>query len=167
MTQPGDLLLFRVGPGSPFLGKLIGWGQKVIGQAPTKAAYDHVALAGRIRGEIVEAYWPRVRVREYDPEGDPNVELYRDPNATPQQIDSIMTYAYAHKGEWYNLTGLLTFGLVQLGHSVVCSQFAWKCYMGSDYTTAGYTPAGITLCPPARLITPDDIAGSASLIKVV
>lgn len=152
--QAGDILLFRVTPRSGWFGKLIGWGQRVMGQASTSVAYEHVALASSA-DSIIEAYWPRVRQRFFDPALYSNVEVYRLNNMTPLQVFRILAYATSHIGEWYNVSGLLTLGMVQLGHTVVCSQFVWQ----------AFTAGGIVLCPYESLVSPDNIAASPGLVE--
>lgn len=164
--EPGDIILFRVGAHPSLMGKLIDWGQKIINRDLHAIAYEHIVIVGWY-GDIVEAYWPKVRSRIYSPVGTPNAEVYRVRGITQKQIaKGVLAYAYGHVGEWYNMTGLLTLGLIQLGHSVVCSQFVWKCFTGFDYMAVGYEAAGITLCPSESFITPDDIAASPLLVRV-
>jgi uncharacterized protein YycO len=153
-AQAGDILLFLVTPQSGWLGKLIGWGQKIIGQAPTQVAYEHAALVSG-PGWIIEAYWPKVRKRAFDPSQYSNVEVWRYQNLTPLQLNNILAYANTHIGEWYNVSALLTFGMVQFGHTVVCSQFVWQ----------AFTAAWISLCPYETLESPDDLAASPLLVK--
>ena len=155
MTQPGDILAFRVGPSSGWLGKLVGWGQRVVGKAPTQSGYEHIALVDA-PGSIVEGYWPRVRRRDFSPEGYPNVEVYRIKGITPDQAQKLVAEAHSHIGELYNVSGILTFGLVQLGHTVYCSQGLWQ------WVTVLY----IALCKYDDLEGPDDIVGSPLLERI-
>lgn len=126
-----------------------------MGQAPTRVSYSHVAIA-RSPDSLYEAYWPRVRERYFDPALTQNVETYRVKTIAANQIQKVMDYAQAHLGEWYNLTGLLTLGLVQFGHTVVCSQFVWQ----------AFADAGIVLCAYESLDSPDDLAASSQLVRV-
>jgi uncharacterized protein YycO len=154
-VKPADIGLFRVTSDSGWFSKLIGWGQKWIGQAPTVVAYDHAVIFDTPTS-ITEAFWPRVRRRDFDPIGYEGLEVYRVKNITPDAVSKVLAYATSHLGEWYNLTGILTFGLVQLGHTAVCSQFVWE----------AFTAAGIVLCPYESLESPDDIGASSLLIRV-
>lgn len=154
---PGDIVLFRILPHSGWFKKLIGWGERRMGDERDKKAYCHCAIVATAT-TIIEATWPRVRQRAFDPRDRLDVEIFRVQGITPQQVGSVLAYAYAcvHKGELYNLTGLLTFGLIQILHSAVCSQFVWQAFTGG----------GIVLCPYETLSTPDDIGNSPLLIRV-
>ena len=160
MMQLADILLFRVGPKSTLLDRLIGWGQRVIHQAPTKLEYCHVAMIGPDPDSLFEARWPRIHnilldmpdLQLHNP-----VEVYRLKGITQQQVNTVLEYAKHREGEWYNLTAILTFGAIQLGHSAVCSQYVWECF----------TAAGVCLCPYEDLESPDDIAGSDKLERVL
>lgn len=154
MIQPADILLYRIGPNASWIEKAIGWGQRVIGQAPGTVAYDHAAIATSHVG-LIESYWPKVRKRLYN-STDPTLEAWRVKGITVARQNQVLTYAAQHVGEWYNLTGILTLGLVQLGHSAVCSQFVWE----------AFTAAGILLCPYETLESPDDIAASSLIMRV-
>lgn len=158
-ARPGDILLFRVAPYSSLLDKLIGWGQKKIGQAPTELAYCHVALVGPDPLSIIEARWPRIHsvlldlltLQKHNP-----VEIYRVKGITDAQVDMVIRYAREHIGEVYDLAAVFTLGLVQFGHSTVCSQFVWE----------AFTAADILLCPYEDLTSPDDIAASPKLTRI-
>lgn len=76
---------------------------------------------------------------------------------TDDQLKKIFTYANSQVGKWYNLLGVLTGGYIQIGSFAFCSQFTWQ----------SYTYAGIVLCPWETLESPDDIASSDLLTRVV
>lgn len=155
-ANPGDLILFRITADSNWFEKLIGRAQQVMGQAPSRSSYNHVALVDAPGFTIIEAYWPRVRRRVFDPSVHSDVEIYRVKDITPEQVDRVLFYASQHIGEWYNVTAMLTLGFLQLGHTVVCSQFVWEAFTAID----------ISLCEYRSLITPDEIANSTLLTRV-
>jgi len=144
-----------VTPNSSWLGKLIGQGQKWIGKAPSQSAYEHVVLFSSPMS-IVEGYWPRVRERPFDPTGCEGLEIYRIKGITPQQVIVLVNEARSHIGELYNVVGIATFGLVQLGHAVYCSQGLWQ------WCTALF----IALCKWDDLEGPDDVAASPLLERI-
>jgi uncharacterized protein YycO len=87
-----------------------------------------------------------------------HIEVYRlKVPLTDDQLAKIFSYANSQIGKWYNFIGVLTFGMVQIGSVAFCSQFTWQ----------AYTYAGIVLCPWETLESPDDIANSALLEKVI
>lgn len=156
--RSGDVLLFRVVESSNWLDRLIGWGQKIIHQAPSNATYCHAALIGSDASHIFEARWPKIHNVQMDwakMSKRNKIEVYRV-NLTPEQVTKIMDYARLCLGRWYDFLAILTFGLLQLGSTAVCSQFVWDCF----------TAAGVCLCPYESLESPDDLAASTLLEKV-
>ena len=159
IAQPGDILAFRVTAQSTLLDRMIGWGQKKIGQAPTTAAYCHAALVGSDADHMYEARWPRIHnvALDWGSLLERNtIDVFRATLMTPEQMARVMVYAKGRLGEWYDVAAILSFGLVQFGHAAVCSQYVWECF----------TAAGVCLCPYEDLESPDDIAGSLILTKI-
>jgi uncharacterized protein YycO len=157
--QPGDILLFRVSSSSNWLDKLIGWGQRVIREAPTNAAYCHVALVGPDGEHLYEAKWPKIHnipINVNALQKNIILETYRVKGISGPEIRLVMDYARDHVGRHYDVLALLTFGYVQMGRSAVCSQFVWE----------AFTAAARVLCPYKDLTSPDDIAASPLLEKV-
>lgn len=151
--QTGDFVLYPIGPASRWISRLVGMGQKMIGQAPTRRQYSHVAIVGPDAEHIFEAYYPRTRISPIALKGN---EVYRIRNVTPTQVSQMMAYCQAHVGDRYDMLAILTLGFLQLGKTEVCSQLAYD---------AGLA-AGIVLFPPEYLESPDDIAASTLLIRV-
>lgn len=157
--QPGDLLLFRVSSSSNWLDKLIGWGQKFIHEAPTDAEYCHVTIVGPDSGSMYEARWPKIQNGPLDLskiQKNIIIEAYRVKNITPAQVQLVMEKAKSLVGRWYDILAILTMGKVQLGSSMVCSEYAYNCFLN----------AGIVLSSPDALESPDDIAASPLLMKL-
>lgn len=157
--QPGDLLLFRVSVSSNWLDRLIGWGQKVIHQAPTKVAYCHVAIVGPDAESIYEAVWPKVHNITFDLtkiQKNLIVEAYRVRDVTPEQVAKVMAYCQSQIGQWYSVTSIVTFGIIDIGHRPYCSLLAWRAWLAAD----------IILGPDESMVSPDDIAASTKLVRV-
>ncbi len=158
-VEPGDILLFRVTSRSPLLDRLIGWGQKVIKQAPSSAAYCHAALVGPDSGRLYEARWPKIHnipidwetLRKRNP-----IEVYRVKDIRPEQVSAVLRFAENRVGRRYDVPAILTFGIIQFGHATVCSQFVWE----------AFTAADICLCPWEDLESPDDLATSHCLVRI-
>jgi len=157
--HPGDLLLFKVKSSSSLVSKFIGWGQKVLGHAPTKSEYCHVALVAFDPTYLMEARWPKTRIwkidwsylnKEYD------VQLFRVKNVTPrQQLDAIH-WAEDHLGEWYDLPELLG-GWIAFKHAQICS----------TYVTQAEKAAGIIFKTEENgFITPDEVAADPLIWRV-
>lgn len=157
--HPADLLLFKVKPSSSWFSKLIGWGQKIFGHAPTEAQYAHVALVAFDPTYIMEARWPKTRIwkidwdklnKEYD------IQLFRVRNVTPrQQLDAIH-WAEDHLNDWYDVLELLD-GWISIKHTYICSTYvceAWES-AGIDFKTNNQD-----------FITPDEIAASNLIWRV-
>lgn len=129
--ESGDIILFRVKTSSGLSAKFIAWGQKVIGMAPSKSSYSHVALVDLDTDLIIEARWPKVKIstidwtiwnKEYD------IQLFRVKKVTEIEIQQATLFAKSCVGEWYDLPSFL-FGWIQFKHTQICSTLAansWK-----------------------------------------
>ncbi len=158
-VQAGDLILFRVSSSANWLDKAIGWGQKVIHEAPTKDEYCHVAVAGPTPDRMYEAVWPKFHNTPFDPtkiNKNLLIEIYRVNNATPDEVAKVMKYCDGLIGEWYPVFSIATFGLLTIGHAPYCSQAAWRAWMDAKRV----------LCDDERMVSPDDIAASTELTRV-
>ncbi len=158
-VQAGDILLFRVSKSSNWLDRLIGWGQKLIHEAPTDAAYCHVAFVGPDSGYMYEARWPKIRNVALDwtaIEKNITVEVYRVKGITADQIVKIMAYAKSQIGRSYDVLAILTMGMIQFGKGAVCSQYAYESFLAG----------GVVLRDWTNLESPDDIAASSLLQKI-
>jgi hypothetical protein len=159
-VQAGDILLFRVGHESGVLDKLIGWGQKVARQAPSKEAYCHATMVGPDATHMYESRWPRfhnipINLPELAKYTTP--EAYRIKGITPDQILGMMKSAESHIGEWYPWLDILSFGKLQIGGACYCSESVWRDALNG---------AGIRLCDFDKMESPDDLAASPMLIRV-
>lgn len=152
-VQIGDIILYPVGPASRWLSKLVGWGQRVIGQEPAGRQYSHVAIVGPDTQHIYEAYWPRIRISPIDL----SQEFYHIKGITSEQVAQMMTYCQSQVGKRYDMVSILTLGLVHLGGTQVCSELAYH----------AAEAAGIVLYPPEYFESPDDIAASAKIERVL
>jgi uncharacterized protein YycO len=156
-VQPGDIMLFRVGQGSSWLDRAIGKVQKWIKEDPATITQEfcHAAIVGPGGNTIIEARWPRVKIGPLDlPDlltRNP-IDFYRVKDITPLQVDNVVAYAVKEIGQPYDISAIFTFGSVQLGHGLVCSQYVWKWFLNG---------AGLELCPYSTTISPDDLAGSS------
>ena len=152
MIQLGDFILFPVSP-SRWTSKLVGWGERLIGQDPSPKSYSHVAIVGPDLEHMYQAYWPKIQISPISLQGN---EIYRIKGITSDQIKAMMLYCQSQVGQWYDMLAILTFGKFQIGGTEVCSQLAYN---------AGLA-AGVVLYPPEILESPDDIAASNFLEKV-
>lgn len=158
-VAPGDLLLFRVSSSSNWLDKAIGWGQRVIHQAPTSAEYCHVAIVGPDKDHMYEAVWPRFHNTLIDlgkVQKNLIVEAYRVKQSTPEQVAKVMEFCNGLLGDKYPWISILTFGWLTIGHAPYCSQAAWRAWMHADRI----------LCQDESMVSPDDIAASDNLIRI-
>lgn len=159
-VQPGDLLLFRVSSSSNWLDKAIGWGQRMIHQAPTDAEYCHVAIVGPDSDRMYEAVWPKFHNVPIDLgkiQKNLIVELYRVKDATPEQVAKVVNFCESLIGDMYPVISILTFGILTVGHAPYCSQAAWRAWMHADRI----------LCQDERMVSPDDIAASSQLTRIL
>jgi len=153
--KPGDVLLYRVTPNSPWHDKLIAWGEKLMGKKFTKNSYCHVAMVDYDTDLILEAVWPKTHVVRFPGKSKNPVEVYRVKDATPEQISKAIDWAHKNLGLWYNV-GLLFFGLFPSKHKVVCS----------TYVDHAWDSAGLSL-GDGKLFSPDEVAASPMLERVL
>lgn len=156
--RPGDILLWRIGPGASWIDRLIGWGERKLGQTNSKVVnYYHVGFVGPGVFKFYQSKPPCICNSDVPIPLPDNIEIYRlkEP-LTDDQLQLIFTYSNSQLGKWYNFLGVLTGGFVQVGSFAYCSQFTWQ----------AYTHAGVVLCPWESLESPDDIAASTLLTRV-
>jgi len=155
----GDILLFKVKPSSSIFSKLIGLGQKILGHAPTKAEYCHVALVAFDSTFVMEARWPKTKISKIDWTNwneEYDLQLFRVNNVKPRQILDTIHWAEDHLNEWYDVLELLG-GWINIRHAEICSTYvqkAWKA-AGIEFKTN-----------ENGFITPDEIAASNLIWRV-
>jgi hypothetical protein len=157
-VKPGDILMFKIAPGASWIDRLIGWGERRLGQTNSdKVNYYHVGFVGPGVFKFYQSKSPCICNSDMPVPLPDHIEVYRlKVELTDDQLKSIFTYANSQLGKWYNFLGVLTGGFIQIGNFSYCSQFTWQ----------SFTYAGIVLCPWESLESPDDIAASSLLERV-
>jgi hypothetical protein len=152
--QPSDILLWKVMPGAPLIDRLIGWGERRLGDQVGDAAYFHVAMVGV---DPLHYY-------ESKPGGVCNTPV---PNPLPSYIEvrrfitplkedelkRMWVYANSQIGTGYNYIGVLTGGMIEVLGKPFCSELVWRIA----------TYEGVVICPWKTCLSPDDIAASSLL----
>lgn len=154
---PGDIILYPVTPRSALVSRLVAIGQLLVGAGKGAAQYSHAAVYEK-EGWQYEAKWPmsgRFRI-----DSKRTYEIWRVAGITNEQRVQIMAACRARSGQWYNLIGLLTGGLLGLPHHEVCSQF-----VGSVYDDA--EPAIIFNKGGQRILSPDAMVDDRRMHKLV
>jgi hypothetical protein len=156
---PGDILLWRVTKEAPWFGRLIGWGERLTKQANSKKrSYYHVGFCGAHPGYFYESRPPRICISVTPDPLPPYIEAYRVKGGlTNEQLERIFAYAKSRLGAWYNFLGILTLGYLNVAGDQFCSQF----------TNDAFTFGGIVLAPQDMLESPDDLAASSILERIV
>jgi hypothetical protein len=156
ILQPADVLCWRVMAGTSWFERLIGWGERRLGDQTGPAAFYHCAFVAQ---DTTKMYASKP----------PKIDLYPIPNSLPSyievhrlkvppssaQLQAIFAYAESRRGKWYPILGVLTAGWLS-GNLEFCSQ----------YTEDSFADGQIVLAPNIRFTTPDDIAASPLLLKV-
>lgn len=119
--QTGDLIAYPVTPHSAWTSKVVGIAQMLRGLGKGDVMYSHVAAYGTRAGSQYEAKWPRANVYEIDHTR--LYEVWRIGSPTPAQTAQAVAWWELHRGDRYNMLGLLTAGIFGLPHEEVCSQF--------------------------------------------
>jgi hypothetical protein len=157
MLQPGDVLLWRVVPQAPWKDRLIGWGENLIHQVASDGyEYYHVAFVSNDTNQMYSSQPPKIDLYPIPKPLPDYVEVYR--TITPLdhvQLINIFKYAESRRGRPYPFIGVLTIGWLS-GNLEFCSQ----------YTEDSFACGQVVLSDDIRFTTPDDIANS-SLIKRV
>jgi uncharacterized protein YycO len=128
LLKPCDILLFRETHRSTWIQRLIVWGQCTFYHVPKQARYCHVALVAGDTNLLVEAVWPKTHITTIDFSTYKNreqIEVCRIKDLTDAQREKILTWAYSHTGEWYDVLLLLT-GWLSIRHTEICSVFVSK-----------------------------------------
>ena len=126
--EPGDIIAYTVNGASGWTSKFVAIVQLIFGLGRGVENFSHLTLVSDKPGWEYGAQWPKVghfpidKSRAY--------EVWRVSGLTLHQRREIIWYAQSRVGDWYNMLGLLTGGLLQLHHSEVCSQevgdaYAW------------------------------------------
>lgn len=148
VPKPGDVVLYPVTGRSGWTSRAVAIGELLVGAGRKPTLYSHAAILAWEPGWQYEAKWPRTgrfridRARPY--------EIWNVGNPSDGQRRDILNWAAEHCGQWYNMLGLLTGGLLGLPGHVVCSQF-----VGLAYAAAR---PGIRMSKEGlRLLSPDAI----------
>lgn len=151
--KPGDILLFEVGPNSPWHDKLIAFGERLLGKQFTKSSYCHAALIDTDTDLMLEAVWPKTHVIPIKARNN-KIQVFRVKKATKEQCLKAVAEAHKNLGLWYNV-GKLFFGLFPKKHEVICS----------TYVSISWKASKVTLVKKGtKVFSPDEIA-SNSLVR--
>lgn len=158
ILKPGDILLWRITPESPWFDRAIGWGETKTGQVNSKFVnYYHAGIVGvdplhfydsrpgGVKNDLIPIPWPSY------------IEVYRmKVPFTDDELKKMWIYANSQLGVGYNWIGVLTAGLVQIMGKPFCSELVWRIA----------TYAGRFICPWKTCLSPDDIAASLQLERI-
>lgn len=125
MPRPGDVVLYPVSGRSGWTSRLVAAGELLLGAGRGLEQYSHAAILD-VDGHQFEAKWPktgRFKVDHSRP-----LEIWNVGNPSDSQRRDILNWCREHEGEWYNMIGLLSFGLLGLKRTAVCSQFVGLSY---------------------------------------
>ena len=160
--KPGDILLYKANEWSRFSSKFIEWGQRILGQAPSKENYCHVAMVDDDPTYVLEAKWPkthRVKLDWIELSEHYDIEIWRVKGIKKDQIKKATAWARKNVGLFYDL-GLFLFGAFDFKKAEVCSTYVQKAFQA----------AGIELSiegPGKKLTTPCEIAANEKIIREV
>jgi hypothetical protein len=153
--RPADIILYPVTPRSGWTSRLVAAGEMILGSGKGAELYSHAALVSYSPGLQWEAKVPWVGLYRIDKTR--TYEVWRLPGMTDEMREIILDEAKSHKGDWYNLIGLLTAGLLGPRNQEVCSQLVGICYAkaGIKIGKEGLlllSPDAIADYPGARMI---------------
>ena len=157
--QPGDILAWRVGPGSSWVDRLIGWGEAKTGNGCANGnEYYHVAIVGPDASHYYESAPAGGVQNNLVPVALPeNVEVYRFIQPlTPDDLRHMWVYANAQLGKGYNYVGVLTAGFIQVAGKPFCSELVWDICVSAQRV----------ICNWGMCISPDEIVESNVLSRI-
>ena len=159
LSKPGDWILYNVDGRSEFISRAVAAGQLLLGIGHGREAYSHVALVSERPQWQYESkfpfpgHYPIDITRAY--------EVWRIGDPTSAQRAKALNWCQRHIGARYpyNMSGLLTDGLVALRRSYVCSQYA----------AAAWAAAGVRVSAEGqRILAPDvipDFLGARMILR--
>lgn len=157
MPEPGDIILYPVTPRSGWTSAAVALGEWGVhsGRRTDEVFYSHATIKHTKVDHEYASQWPRsgqfrcdmLRVWE----------VWRLTSLTPVQRLAVLDWCRANMGEWYNMIGLLTGGLLGLPRTAVCSQFVGRAYAAAGvHIHAGglklLSPNAIADYPGARYL---------------
>ena len=157
--QPSNILLWRIGPGSSWVDRAVGWGERFLHEPHSETVnYYHVGIVGPDALHFYDAAPGGVKNRDIPSPWPSYIEVRRF--ITPlkdDQLTLMWQYANSQLGTGYNYLGVISAGMIQVLGKPFCSELVWRIA----------TYAGIVLCPWETCLSPDDIAESNILTLAV
>lgn len=123
--QPGDVILYPANGKSAWSSRLVAAGEILAGLGGGLEQYSHAAIFD-VDGYQYEATFPTTRRSLIDTSR--TYEVWNIGEPTHEQRRKILAWCMRHEGRFYNLIGVLTFGLIRLPDTYYCSQFACFAY---------------------------------------
>lgn len=153
---PGNVILYPVTGRSGWTSKFVAIGELLFGSGHGLELYSHVAIVSERPGYQWEWKWPFAG--EFPIDHKRIYEVWEVGTPSDVQRQRILDYCVSCRGEWYNMIGLLTFGLLGLKRTAVCSQGAGRAYAhaGIHISAQGkplLSPNAIADKRTARMIT--------------
>lgn len=148
IVKPADWILYVVNGRSEFISRSVAAAQLLLGIGHGNEVYSHAALVSERQGWQYESkfpfpgHFPIDITRAY--------EIWRIGDPSDCQRAKALNWCHRHQGIRYpyNMSGLLTDGLVSLRRSYVCSQYA----------AAAWRSAGVKVSAEGqRVLAPDVI----------
>lgn len=143
---PADVIAYPVNGQSALSSRAVAIVQLVVGVGRGSENWSHLTLASDRPGWEYGAQWPRVG--HFPIDASRPYEVWRLAELTDDQRRAILDYARSRVGDWYNMIGLLTGGILGLPHTEVCSEM-----VGDSYAAA--RPAILLAKEGQRLLSPD------------
>jgi hypothetical protein len=155
--QPGDVIAYPVTGRSGWTSRFVAIVQLLGGFGRRSEQWSHLTLVSDKPGWEYGAQWPKVGHFPIDTSRP--YEVWRIAELTDRQRADIIAYAKERVGDWYNMTGLLTGGLLGLPHTEVCSQEVGDAYAAARPPIIFNKEGGLLLSPDAVL----DYPGAAKI----
>lgn len=129
LSQPGDLLFYKVTPQSGWKAKLIALVQ-LFRKEGVSSSYSHVAIRIWNKELQAEAVWPCTRISSINWDNS-SIEVWRVKNINSWEIETSVSWSLKNTGRYYDI-GQLLLGLFTLKNSYSCTEFVQTAFKQAE-----------------------------------
>lgn len=133
--RPGDLILYPFVDGGAFSSEAVAVGETLAGLGKGLERYSHAAIVADKEGYQYEAVFPKSGINPID--NTRVVEFWDIGQPNEAQRRCRLGWCRAHVGDFYDLPGVLTAGLVKIPGLYYCSRYACLAIESDGVTKVG------------------------------
>lgn len=156
--KPGDIILYLANDSSDGTNALssefVAEGETLVGLGKGLERYSHAAVVSEKEGYQFEAVWPKSGENPIDKSRTYEIWDIGQPNESQRRCR--IGWCKAHMGDFYDLPGVLTAGIIKIPGLYYCSRFACLAIESDGVTVVGdkiMSPNSLPDFPGAKLIS--------------